>query len=265
MPRFSTMIVADKPPMFRSVTTDAIVIRRERMGEYHKSLLLLTSDLGLITASAFGAYKMQSRLRMGSEPFTYSRVSLYHNPVKKTYKVTELDVQESFERLQEELPRISAVSLWAEIVRKSFGAGDTSDALFSLFLGCLRRIESSDSPDVPYVTSQFLWRFLSLAGYRPDTGVCDRCGRRFGRSEGVSYEPSANGFFCGSCAGFSSLKVQPGVLRYLDATASILLDRAMDVRLDAPSLAGLEELQFHAIRAVLEAEPAPYRFVRAAT
>lgn len=251
--------------MFRSVTTDAIVIRRERMGEYHKSLLLLTSDLGLVTASAFGAFKMQSRLRMGSEPFTHSRASLYHNPVKKTYKVMELDVKQSFERLQEDLPRMSAVSLWAEIVRKSFGAGDTTDALFSLFLGCLRRMGSSDSPDIPYITSQFLWRFLSLAGYRPDTGACDRCGRRFRESESVSYEPAANGFFCGSCAGFSTLKVQPGVLRYLDATAAMPIEQAIDVRLDAPSLAGLEELQYHAILAVLEAVPAPYRFVRAAT
>jgi DNA repair protein RecO (recombination protein O) len=249
--------------MFRCITTDAIVIRRERMGEYHKNLLLLTSDLGLVTASAFGAYKMQSRLRMGSEPFTYSRASLYHNPVKKTYKVTELDVMRSFEFLQKDLPRISAVSLWAEIVRTSYGAGETSAALFTLFLGCLRRLETCEASGAPYVTSQFLWRFLSLAGYRPDAVVCDRCGKRFGPSESVSYESSANGFLCGSCAGFSSLPVLPGVLRYLEATSSLPLESAMEVKLDAAALRGLEELQFRAIRSVLEAEPVPYRFVRA--
>lgn len=251
--------------MFRSVTTDAIVIRRERMGECHKNLLLLTQGLGLVNASAFGAYKMQSRLRMGSEPFTYSRVSLYHNPVKRTYKVTELDVQHSFERLHEDLTRISAASLWAEIVRKSFGAGDTSDTLFSLFLGSLRGLESAEDSGVPYVTSQFLWRFLSLAGYRPDTGACEKCGRRFGLSESASYEPSVNGFQCGACAGLSSLNVGPGVLRFLDGTASLPLEEATAVRLDSASLGGLEELQFRAIRAVLEMEPVPYRFVRTAT
>jgi DNA repair protein RecO (recombination protein O) len=250
--------------MFRSITTEAIVIRRERMGEYHKHLLLLTADNGLISATAFGAYKMQSRLRMGSEPFTHSRVSLYFNPVKKSYKVTELDVIDGFERLQGDFSRISAASLWAEVVRKSFGAGETSDVLFSLFLGCLLRMESADPSEVTYVTSQFLWRFLSLSGYQPDAGVCERCGKRIDASGKAFYEPSVNGFLCGSCAGFSSLPVLPGVLRYLEATAPLPLEEAVAVRLDTASMRGLEELQFRAIRAVLEAEPLPYRFVRAA-
>ena len=56
--------------MYRSISTHAIVIRRERSGEFHKSLSLLTTDLGLINAIAYGAYKMNSGLRMGSEPFT---------------------------------------------------------------------------------------------------------------------------------------------------------------------------------------------------
>ena len=49
--------------MERSISTNAIIIRRERFGEFHKGLTLLTSDLGLVSATAYGAYKMQSRLR----------------------------------------------------------------------------------------------------------------------------------------------------------------------------------------------------------
>jgi len=80
---------AEAQGMYRSISTQAIVIRRERLGEFHKSLTLLTSDLGLITATAYGAYKMHSHLRVGSEPFTWSSTVLYHNPVKKSYKVTD--------------------------------------------------------------------------------------------------------------------------------------------------------------------------------
>ncbi len=251
--------------MFRSVTTEAIVIRRERMGEYHKNLLLLTSNLGVMDACAYGAYKMQSRLRMGSEPFTYSRVSLYHNPVKKTYKVTEFDVKQGFEGLRGDLDKITAVSLWAEIVRKSYGAGETSPSLFSLFLGCMRGLESSGSECIPFFTAQFIWRFLSLAGYRPETGICDVCGRRFQDAETVFYGSSSNGFYCRSCAAPSAFKVPPGVLRYLEATSGMELEKAVAVRLDAPSLRALEEFQFRAVRAVLETEPAPYRLVRTGT
>ena len=89
--------------MYRSISTQAIVIRRERIGEFHKSLALLTADLGLITATAYGAYKSHSRLRLGSEPFTWSAVHLYHNPVRKSYKVTDLEIRASFEGLQADL------------------------------------------------------------------------------------------------------------------------------------------------------------------
>ena len=70
--RISTTMGAEAHGMYRSISTQAIVIRRERLGEFHKSLTLLTSDLGLISATAYGAYKMHSHLRVGSEPFTWS-------------------------------------------------------------------------------------------------------------------------------------------------------------------------------------------------
>jgi DNA repair protein RecO (recombination protein O) len=247
--------------MFRTITTDVIVIRRERMGEHHKVLALLTSDLGLITATAFGAWTMRSGLRMASEPFVFCRASLYYNPVRRSYKVTELEVSEDFERLHRDFSRLSAVSLWAEVVMKSFGAGETSDTLFRLFLGCMRLLEAVERAREPYVTVQFLWRFLSLAGYQPDASRCDRCGRRFKPEDPAFYEPSGNSFLCGDCALSSSVPLTAGALRYLEATKSLPLDRAAEVGLDAQSLKSLSECQFQGIRAVLEGDLKTFRFM----
>ena len=115
LPGFSGIM---ESPMqtFRTVSTSAIVIRRERMGESHKDLVLLTADLGLVRATAYGAWKMHSTLRTGSEPFAHSLARLYHDPVRNTYKVTDLEVRESFDGLRADLGRIEAASLWAEVV-----------------------------------------------------------------------------------------------------------------------------------------------------
>jgi DNA repair protein RecO (recombination protein O) len=245
--------------MFRSIITEAVVMRRERLGEYHKSLTLLTPDLGLITAVAFGAYKMQSRLRMASEPFTHSRIHLYHNPVSRTYKVTELEAWEDFSGLRADLPRMSAASFWAEAVLRSYGAGETSPALFMLLLDCLRILESG-GPDSPrYIMAQFLWRFLGLAGYQPDPSACDRCGARLG--SGAFYEPSSNSFLCGACSLSTSLPLSAGALRYLEATGGLSLPAAAEVRLEERALKGLEEALFAAARAVLEGELKSYRLL----
>lgn len=239
---------------FRTLSTSAIVIRRERMGESHKGLVLLTADLGLVRAAAYGAWKMHSALRTGSEPFVHSLVRLYHDPVKNTYKVTDLEVRETFDGLQHDLARIEAASLWAEVVLRSIAAGETAGGLYRLLLASLRALESGGAARAPYVSAQFLWRFLDLAGYRPDPSACERCGRAFGESEGAVWLAVSGGIACGACAGTAGFPFSAGARRYLEATRDLDFDAALAIGLDAASLAGLAVAMQHAIRGVLETD-----------
>lgn len=240
--------------MYRSISTQAIVIRRERLGEFHKNLLLLTIDLGLITATAYGAYRMHSPLRLGSEPFTCSRALLYHNPVKNTYKVMELDIVDSFPGLQSDLARISAASLWAEVVQKSYGAGETSDTLFRLLLEGLRLLHESDARLQPYLTIQFLWRFLTLAGYLPELERCERCSLPLEPTALAYYSSSLNALLCAHCGGDRGYPLPAGALRYLAASRGLGLREASQVRLEAGSLRALREVLPQMVQGVLEGE-----------
>jgi len=248
--------------MYRSISTQAIVIRRERIGEFHKSLSLLTADLGLITATAYGAYKSQSRLRLGSEPFTWSAVHLYHNPVKKSYKVTELEIHASFEGLQGDLSRLAAASLWAEVIQKSFGAGEMSGGLFGLFLESLGILENSEPAMESYVTMQFLWRFLSLAGYQPDICCCDSCGAALGERGAAWYAPRTHALLCAACGAHTGLSLPQGALRYLGATQDMPLGRAVTVTMEESSRAALQETLLGMVQSVLEGSLASMPWVR---
>jgi DNA repair protein RecO len=244
---------------FRTVSTPAIVIRRERMGESHKGLVLLAEGLGLLRATAYGAWKMHSGIRLGSEPFVHSLARLYHDPVKNTWKVTDLEVRESFEGLRAELPRMEAASLWAEVVQKSIAAGETAGGLFRLLLDCLRALEAGSVDRVAYATTQFLWRFLDLAGYRPDPCACERCGRSFRETEGASWLGASGTLACAACAGGTGFAISAGARRYLEATRDLDLAAALAVSLDAASLAGVERALAFAIRGVLETDLASLR------
>ncbi len=239
--------------MYRSITTQAIVIRRERLGEFHKNLVLLTSDMGLVRATAYGAYRMHSPLRMGSEPFTVSQARLYNNPVKQSYKVTELEIRQTFETLLQHLSRLAAASLWAEVALKSYAAGETSDKLFRLFLDSLQLLDRSESPGEPYVTIQFLWRFLSLAGYLPVTDTCSQCGSPL-HDGPASFSPSVHGFLCPSCAPPSAVTVPPGARRYLETSGQLPLPRAAEVTMDFPCLRVLRRVLPLMVQSVLEGE-----------
>ena len=239
------------------------MIRRERYGEFHKSLSLLTSDLGLIAATAYGAYKMHSALRMGSEPFTWSRVQLYHNPVRRSYKVTELEVRESFEGLQSDLSRLAAASLWAEVAQKSYGAGEVSGMLFRLFLDCLRLLDASDARREPYVTIQFLWRFLSLAGYRPDIATCNACGTALGEARPAYYSAPSNAVLCPACGGHLEDVLPAGSLRYLGASQARPIDEAVDIQMEPAGLRALRSTLPRMVSSVLEGELTSLRWVGA--
>jgi DNA repair protein RecO (recombination protein O) len=239
--------------MYRSVDTHAIVIRRERLGEFHKSLVLLTSDLGLVRATAYGAYKMHSPLRMGSEPFTVSHARLYNNPVKQSFKITELDVRQTFDSLLRDFSRLAAASLWAEVVLKSYAAGETSDILFRLFLDSLQILDRADARSEPYATIQFLWRFLALAGYQPASDACCQCGSPL-RNGPASLSPSVHGFLCASCAPPNTLAVPAGALRYLAASGELPIFRALEITLDFPCLRALRRALPLMVQSVLEGE-----------
>ncbi len=240
--------------MYRSIATNAIVIRRERLGEQHKSLWLLTADLGLIPATAYGACRMNSRLRMGSEPFTWSLARLYHNPVKHAYKVTELEIRDSFPGLQREVCRLAAASLWAEVVQKSYGAGELSGGLLRLFLDGLRLLERAEPRREPYVTIQVLWRFLAMAGYQPDTGSCDRCGASLAAARSVVLLPSGHSFLCTACGAGQGTAIPAGSLRYLDASQALPIASAAEIVLEEASLGALRSALPRIVQSVLEGE-----------
>ncbi len=249
--------------MYRNVTTRAIVIRRERLGEFHKSLVLLTADMGLVRAVAYGAYRMKSPLRMGSEPFTVSVARLYNNPVKQSYKVTELEVRHTFDSLLKDFSRVAAASLWAEVILKSYAAGETSDELFQLFLGALHLLDTAETRTEPYVMIQFLWRFLSLAGYQPVTDACCQCGAPF-HEKSASFSPAIHGFLCSNCVPSNGRSVPAGALRYLAASGQLPLPSAAGITLDAAALSALRHAMPLMVQAVLEGELVTLRCAGAA-
>jgi DNA repair protein RecO (recombination protein O) len=211
---------------------------------------------------AYGAYKAQSRLRLGSEPFTCCTALLYHNPVKKSYKVTELEIIASYEGLQSDLGRLAAASLWAEVVQRSYGAGETSSDLFELVRDCLTHLEHADPDLAQRLTLQFLWRFLTLSGYQPDIAACEACGAAFG-DRGARYLPATHGFRCAACASAGSV-VSPGALRYLGATQRRTVSEAALIGLEEQARTSLRDVLLAIVQSVLESSLASIPWVRGA-
>jgi DNA repair protein RecO (recombination protein O) len=226
------------------------VLYRVRWGECHKILTLLTPDRGLLKATAFGAYKGRSHLGLASEPFVHSSVRLYHNPVRDTYKAVEMEMQDGFDGIRMDLGKFYAASLWAEICLKSLAAGQTTPDLFRLLFASLRELEAAS--ECGYLSLQFLWRFLGLAGFQPDLSHCERCGRPLEASAMEFWSADARGLSCGFCRTPGSIAAPAGCSRYLAASQALPLGPAAAIRLEKSSFSILQDLLRSAVQGALE-------------
>ena len=183
--------------MSRNIRTEAIVLKTGRIGDIHKSVVLLTPELGIIDTIAHGVYKGKGKLAGVTDPFSWSLAYLYFEPVKKTYKITDMECRDLFESVRSDLRRFYAASLWAEVVIRTYAGGEGADRVFDLLNSALHALDGPG--DERRTEIQFLWRFVALAGFQPDLESCAICGRELAEGETVCYRRSDGDFTSRGC------------------------------------------------------------------
>lgn len=237
--------------MGRNLQTDGVVLHVYRVAEYHKGLVILSPDLGIFHATAFGAYKGKSKLSGVSEPFTEGRMFLYHDPVKDRYKVSEIAPVRTHHGLRYDLDRYYTALFWTELIMKSFAGGEEFEALFRFFSGSLQVLEATD--DTEAVLIQFVWRYIGLTGFQPDIGTCAECGRNIERTEALYLQDGQ--FVCQECAGrqgpFEANNVRngppflsPAARSYLLHSSSLPLEKTTGVKMGQADEDSLKRLLF---------------------
>lgn len=182
--------------MARDFVFEALVLKKFPMGEVHRGVVFYTREQGLLTAVAHGAAKSNTRTRLLTSPFCRVGLKAYHDPVKDTWKVSDLEEREVYQGLSEDLGRYSAACLWAEVLIRA-GAGESAE-IFDHFAEAYSLLGRCPPGQLGNLRAQVLWRFLSLAGLRPDFSFCDSCGRTL--KEGMlGFEPETGEVFCEAC------------------------------------------------------------------
>ena len=235
--------------MNRSSTTEVVILRNGRIGEIHKSVSMLSPDLGLISAVAHGAYSQKGKLRGVTNPFSFGRCYLYTDPVKKSVKITDLAVHEFFPGLREDIAKFYTASLWAELVLHTFGGGGESATLFALLVQSLRALDSAERFEP--VTVQFLWRYLSVSGLQPDLEECAACGAPPAAMR--AWDASHGGFLCDACVQtIDRAALTAGAAAYLRHSGTLSFPQSLDIGLDAASMTNAKRMLYRIVQDVAE-------------
>ena len=195
--------------MNRSYSTNAIVLNLKPSGENNSTVTLLTPDKGIIYATLYGGPK--SKMKSLVAQWHSGKIWLYDNPEKKQTKISDIEVVNYHPSFGQNLFKMFAASLAAEIAIKTKCSG-SPEQCFKLVHGLFDGMELCDEEQSRLGLIRFLWRYLALMGVQPEADTDGAF-----TPEAVSYY---NGSLSSQAVGYLSSisKLEPSKVRQLSVS-----------------------------------------------
>jgi len=179
----------------RSYQTEAIIIKKTKLGEADRILTLYTPHLGKIQAVAKGVRRPRSKMSGHLELLTHSLVSLARGRNLDT--VTGTKTINSFLPLKSDLWLTSCALYCTELVHQ-FTADHAEDyPLFQLLLETMHQLCRAEDSEL--VLRHFELHLLDEVGYRPQLQQCVSCHLPL-KPTTNSFCSSAGGMLCYNCS-----------------------------------------------------------------
>lgn len=233
----------------RVYQTEAIIIKRTKLGEADRILTLYTPQLGKLKAVAKGTRRPQSKLGGHVELLTHSRLMLARG--RNLDIVTQAQTINNFLPIKDSLERISFALYIAELVDCFTGEHIEDRQLFDLLLDTLHELSQAKNSEV--ILRYFELRLLDNLGYRPQLKECTECSLPL-RPEANFFSPSLGGVLCPDC-GYHEPTARPlslNALKVLRLWQDCSYVTAKRVRLNPELASELEQVMREYIKYLLE-------------
>ena len=182
-------------PEPRNYQTEAIIIKKTKLGEADSILTLYTPQLGKIQGFARSLRKPRSKLAGHLELLTHSQVSLARGRNLDT--ITGSQTINSFLPLKSDLWLTSCALYVTELINQFTADHIENFSLFQLTLDTLDQLCQANNKDL--VLRYFELHLLDSVGYRPQLRECVACHRALEATTN-SFSPSAGGMLCPDCS-----------------------------------------------------------------
>ena len=235
----------------RNYQTEAIIIKKIKLGEADRILTLYTPYLGKIRAVARGVRRPRSKLSGHLELLTHSLVSLARGRNLDT--ITGSQTINSFLPLKSDL-KLTSYGLYATELVDQFTADHIENRpLFQVLLETMQRL--CRRGDNELVLRYFELHLLNQVGYRPQLQQCVSCRQPLEPTTN-SFCPGAGGMLCPSCCQSQPLTrpVSVNALKVLRLLQSSDYDTVVKLKMDSELSHQLEMVMRDYLRYLLERE-----------
>ncbi len=179
----------------RTYQTEAIIIKKIKLGEADRILTLYTPNLGKIQAVAKGVRRPRSKLAGHLELLTHSQVSLARGRNLDT--IIGSQTINSFLTLKSDLWLTSCALYAAELVNQFTADHIENGPLFQLLLETMKQLPQAGNKEL--LLRYFELHLLHEVGYRPQLRECVTCHLQLEPAIN-SFCPSTGGMLCPRCS-----------------------------------------------------------------
>ncbi len=182
-------------PNPRNYQTEAIIIKKTKLGEADSIITFYTPHLGKMQGFAKSVRKSKSRLAGHLELLTYSQVSLARG--KNLDTITGSQTINTFLPLKSDLWLTSCALYTTELINQFTADHVENYPLFQLLLEAMEHLCQADDKEL--VLRYFEMHLLELAGYRPQLRECVSCHQALTPTTN-SFSASTGGMLCSDCS-----------------------------------------------------------------
>jgi DNA repair protein RecO (recombination protein O) len=178
----------------RNYQTEAVIIKKTKLGEADSILTLYTPHLGKIQGFARSLRKPKSKMAGHLELLTHSQVSLARG--RNIDTVTGSQTINSFLPLKTDLD-LTSYALYATELINQFAADNVEDyPLFQLLVETLQHLSLGGDNDL--ISRYFELHLLDMVGFRPQLEHCVTCKSALKDTANL-FSPAAGGMLCPGC------------------------------------------------------------------
>ena len=179
----------------RVYQTEAIIIKRIKLGESDRILTLYTPDYGKVKAVAKGTRRPKSKLGGHVELLTYSLLLLARG--KNLDIITQAQTIDSFLPLKDDLQRMACGIYVLELVDAFTAEHIENRNLLNLLLNTLHQLCQTNKNET--VLRYFELHLLEYTGYRPQLQRCANCDSPL-KPQTNYFSSSEGGVICNVCS-----------------------------------------------------------------
>jgi len=238
-------------PKPRTYQTEAIIIKKTKLGEADRILTLYTPHMGKIQGVAKGVRRPRSKLAGHLELLTYSQVSLARGRNLDT--IIGSQTIDSFLPLKSDLWLTSCALYIIELINQFTADHVENNSLFQLLLETMHQLSQTDDNEL--VLRYFELHLLSEVGYRPQLQQCISCHLPL-KVVTNTFSPIDGGMLCPKCSRRRSLTYPLSVnaIKALSLLQNNDYDTAGKLEMTPELSRELDEVLSHYLEYLLERE-----------